>query len=259
MSSLLRIRRVIFVVLLVALALPASTSAYVGQTATNVTITGPTGTISCGPGNTFQATVFDSAGKRVTQHPVTWTIVSAPLTATDTISPPSTLTNASGVASTTITFGGPGGPRTIRATSDNAFAQIVVDPANCAAPPPVRLNVGTCASTLDLPPAGPYTSATKVQQLGRYITFRLSFGPQYAGKFVVVTRATRGVPFTGWGSWFGATGRIADSNGDVYYWFRSYTPAWISRARVHRPVGRRSRRDQPRLPGPLALTSTRGA
>ena len=33
-----------------------------------------------------------------------------------------------------------------------------------------------------------YTTATKVQELGAYVTFRLSFGPQYAGKFVVVTR-----------------------------------------------------------------------
>src|SRR5688572_17578702 len=95
MSSMLRMRAVILAALMVALILPASVSAYAGQTATSVTITGPTGTIQCGTSNQFQATVFDSNGNKVTQHPVTWTIVSGPLGASDTVSPSGTTTNAS--------------------------------------------------------------------------------------------------------------------------------------------------------------------
>jgi hypothetical protein len=228
MRSWSRLRVAVLAALMVVAAVPAATSAYVGQVASNVTVTGPTGTIQCGQANQFQATVFESNGTRVGQHPVTWSIVSGPVGANDTVNPSSTTTNNNGVASTSVTFGGPAGPRTLRATSDNAFGQIVVDPQGCATPLPVQVTIGTCTSALGITRTGPFDTDTEIQQVGGYITFRLSFGPEFAGKPVIVTRATRGVPFRGWGSFFGATIRIADANGDVYYSFRSRTPAWIS-------------------------------
>lgn len=227
MSALHRLRHAILIALVIALALPAAVSAYAGQIPANITITGPTGTITCGPLHEFQATVFDSTGKRLPQETVTWQIVSAPLGANDTITPTST-TDANGVARASAAFGGAAGQRTIRATSGNAFAQIVVDPQGCGTPPPIPVSVGSCASALGNTRIGPFSQDTKVQRLGGYITFRLSFGPEFAGKTVLVTRAVRGVPFRGWGSFFGGTLRIADGNGDVYYSFRSRTPAWIS-------------------------------
>lgn len=227
MLSLLRLRQAVLTALIVALALPAAVSAYAGQIPANVTVTGPLGTIQCGQLYEFQATVFEGNGNRVTQEQVTWSIVAAPLGATDTIMPSSTTDN-NGVAKASAQFGGAAGPRTIRATAGNAFGQIVVDPAGCGTPPPVAVAVGTCTSALGFTMSGPFSPSTKIQDLGGYISFRLSFGPEFAGKSVLVTRALRGIPFRGWGSFFGGTLRTADANGDVYYMFRSRTAAWIS-------------------------------
>ena len=228
MSSLLRLRHAVLLALIVALVLPSAASGYAGQTATMVTITGPTGTVQCGVSYEYQATVFDAAGNRVPGHQVLWTIVSAPVGANDLVTY-STTTDANGIARTRAFFAGSAGPRTLRATSDNAFAQIVVEPQGCrSAVLPIPVSVGSCASALGITTSGPFDQATEVQRAGGYITFRLSFGPEFANKPVIITRASRGVPFTGWGSFFGATIRIADANGDAYYWFRSRTPAWIS-------------------------------
>ena len=221
----------IFAFALATLVAP-SALAYTGQVASNVTVTGPLGTITCGgQGFAFAATVVDQNGNKIAGQTVTWSEVAKPLTATDTIAPPSGPTDASGVAHTTITFGPPDGSRTFRAQAGDAFGQIVVNVTGCqGGPPPVHVNVGTCQSALGLDPADGYSDGTKLQVVGRYITFRLSFGPQYAGKLIVITHSFRALPPAppSWGSFFGATGRMADANGDVLYHFRSGVPAWIS-------------------------------
>ena len=228
MRSRLSLRLAIVTALIWLTVLPSGVSAYAGQVAANVMITGPTGTIACGLANGFKATVITTTGVPFTQESVFWTISAAPLGAADTINPAVTPTDANGAAFTTVTFGGSAGPRTLRATSGTAFGQIVITPTGCAAPPPLPLTIGTCASALGFTESGPFSPSTKVQSLGGYITFQLSFGPAYANKPVLVTRALRGIPFAGWGSFFGGTIRIANANGDVYYKFRSRTPAWIS-------------------------------
>src|SRR5437762_9981309 len=112
----------VFLLLLASIAITAPTAfGYAGETAVTVTVTGPTGALQCGTGYTLSATVIGASGTPVPNKGVNWSIQSGPAGATDTIAPVSSTTNSSGVAQTTVTFGGVIGPRTIRATADNAF------------------------------------------------------------------------------------------------------------------------------------------
>ena len=225
-ASTLRLSLILGLIL-TALSVPAA-SGYAGEIANSVTVTGPSGSLACQQTYELQATVVDNLGKKIAEQPVFWTLVSFPVGATDTLSPVSSNTDANGVARTNITFGGVAGSRTVRATADAAFGQVVLNVINCQVT--TLPNKGECSSALGLRPPTGYSHATKVQSLGRYITFRLSFGPMYAGKLVIVTHATRALPpaLPNWTAFFGATGRIANQNGDVFYWVRSYSAAWWS-------------------------------
>ena len=225
-ASTLRLSLILGLIL-TAVSVPA-TSGYAGEIAHSVTVSGPTGSLMCQQTYELQATVVDNLGKKISEQPVVWTIFSFPVGATDTLSPPTSNTDVNGVARTSITFGAVSGTRFVRATADSAFGQIVLNVINCAVT--TLLNRGVCSSALGLRPPTGYSLATKIQSLGRYITFKLSFGPLYAGKLVVVTHATRALPpaLPNWSVFFGATARIANQNGDVFYWVRSYVAAWWS-------------------------------
>lgn len=214
---------------LIGLTAPA-TLAYQGEVAANVTVTAPQGTITCGQGYDVSATVFDANGKKIEGQTVNWSEVIGPLGAGDTFAPPTGLSDANGVAHTMVTFNGPNGGRTVRAAADAAHGDAVITVVNCSGNPPPKVNVGDCQSAMGLDPASGFSDGTKVATMGQYLTFKLSFGAQYAGKLIIVTHAVRNLPpaSPSWGSFFGATGRIADANGDVIYHFRSRVPAWIS-------------------------------
>src|SRR5437762_3414142 len=124
---MLRVIRPAHIALLLALLagiLAPSVSAYQGQVAANVTVTGPAGTVTCGQGYDIAATVFDTNGAKIAGQTVTWSEIAKPLTAIDTIAPASSVTDVNGIAHTTVTFGPPDGSRTIRATADSAFGQV---------------------------------------------------------------------------------------------------------------------------------------
>jgi len=72
------------------------------------------------------ATFVDKDGAPLTGESVTWSFVSAP-SASDTISPTPTVTNALGVASTTLTLGPRSGAREVRATVGTVSATAVFD------------------------------------------------------------------------------------------------------------------------------------
>src|SRR5437773_10362065 len=162
--------RIAFVIAFLATILIATpASAYINPSATNVTVTGPQGQVTCGQGYDFAATVFDANGLKVTGATVQWSEVGAPAGATDTIAPTSSVTDATGVAHTTVTFGGPDGARTIRASALGSSGQVVVGVSGCVTPPKVHWNIGDCQSALGLTPTDSYSHSTKVQTLGHYI------------------------------------------------------------------------------------------
>ena len=74
------------------------------------------GTITCGEPFTMTATVLDADGAPVADASVAWSFVTKQ-SSSDTIDTTPTVTNAQGVATTTVTLGAVGGERQIRATT----------------------------------------------------------------------------------------------------------------------------------------------
>ncbi len=85
---------------------------------------------------------------------------------------------------------------------------------------------GSAASALGVTTSGPFSITTKVAGLGKYVTFKLSGGALAAGQTVTILRATK--TGTTWSAFTAVTKRIANSNGDVYYYVRSSSAAWQS-------------------------------
>lgn len=85
---------------------------------------------------------------------------------------------------------------------------------------------GTNASRLGATQLGAFTTATKVQTVGKYITFRLDFGVGAAGQRVEIWGATK----TGndWSGFARVTTRIANASGVVYYYIRQSSATWKS-------------------------------
>lgn len=85
---------------------------------------------------------------------------------------------------------------------------------------------GTNATRLGVTQVGAFTTATKVQRVGRYVTYRLDFGVAAAGKAVRIYGATK----TGndWSAFVVVTTRIANASGVVYYHIRHNAATWRS-------------------------------
>lgn len=97
---------------------------------------------------------------------------------------------------------------------------------NVSAPVPA-VTSGTNASALGVTTTGTFSTSTKVAALGKYQTFKISFGAGAAGASVgimVQTKNSAGV----WSSSTRVTGRTADSSGNVYYYVKNSAAAWIS-------------------------------
>jgi hypothetical protein len=75
--------------------------------------------------------------------------------------------------------------------------------------------------------AGSYTTTTKVQVLGKYVTWHATVGAANAGKSVGVYIATKNSAGV-WSSFVRVTGRVAASDGSVVYYARRSSAAWIS-------------------------------
>ena len=108
-----------------ALVLSATAFGYAGQVAALVTIGGPSGPVPCGTAVTLSAAVTDAAGAPIEGQPVDWAFSSSP-SSKDKINATPTLTNANGVATTTVTLACVAGQRTITATADAARAGAVL-------------------------------------------------------------------------------------------------------------------------------------
>lgn len=134
-----------------ALVMTATVFGYAGEVAGAVTVGGPGGTLKCGVPLTVTATVLDAASDPIDGQPVDWTFTSSP-SSKDTINSTPTTTNASGVATTTVTLACVAGNRTVTATADDISAGAVLSVTAAGLP-------GT-STTLDGSPVGNLPIAT---------------------------------------------------------------------------------------------------
>lgn len=136
--------------LLLALAGAPLASAYEGQIVTNITVTGPTGTLKCNTWYSIRATLRDAAGARVPDHSVNWSIVLR-LSSGDRLSATTSRTNSQGNAFVNVRLGCVAGPRTVRARADAASGQVVL-PLTAAGLP--RTSTVAAPSGSDSAPVG---------------------------------------------------------------------------------------------------------
>jgi hypothetical protein len=85
---------------------------------------------------------------------------------------------------------------------------------------------GTAATRLGVTQVGAFTTSTKVQRVGRYVTYRFDFGVGAAGQAVQIWGATK----TGndWSGFAVVTTRTANASGVVYYYIRQNAATWKS-------------------------------
>jgi hypothetical protein len=91
-------------------------------------------------------------------------------------------------------------------------------------PVPVVTVVSHAASALGLTHTGPFTTATKLPVVGKYVTVK--FSGLTAGSHVIVLVASKSG--TTWSTFAPKSTRIADASGSVYYNYRSTSAAWLS-------------------------------
>lgn len=83
------------------------------------------------------------------------------------------------------------------------------------------------ASALGVTKTGTYTTATKTPALNGYVTYKMAFGSGNAGATAEIWVASKSASGT-WGAFSKLTTRVADSSGNVYFYWRSATAAWLS-------------------------------
>lgn len=102
-----------FAAIALVLVTAASAVGYSGQVAASISISVR---VTCGEAVTATATILDADGAPVAGRSVDWSLVTTP-SASDKINKTPTTTNASGVATTTLTLAAVEGTRRIRATA----------------------------------------------------------------------------------------------------------------------------------------------
>lgn len=105
--------------------LTAMVMAYAGEVAAQVVANGPGGVLRCHRDLPLTATVVDKNGKAIEGQPVSWSITATP-SSDDVLGNGTTITNANGVATTTINMDCVVGDRSVRATADDAFDDIAL-------------------------------------------------------------------------------------------------------------------------------------
>lgn len=190
---------------------------YVSDVAATVTVTFSAATIVPGGSATLTVTAKDAGGRPVADAASPGT----PLVSSGAATAWSALLN--GMA--TATYLAPFNTGTVTALT--TIGGITGSgSASVSAPAPLP-GTGTNASALGVTTAGPFSTTTKVAALGKYQTFKISYGAGAAGQTVgilVATKNSAGV----WSGFTRVTGRVADSAGNVYYYWRSSAASWIS-------------------------------
>jgi len=104
----------------------ASASAYNGQVAATATVSAESA--ACGDAFTVESTFLDLEGLPVGGLSVKWSFLTSQ-SPDDAINDTTTVTDADGVATTTVTLAAVPGDRTIGVTSDDVTASMVVSPS----------------------------------------------------------------------------------------------------------------------------------
>lgn len=156
-----------------ALAISASVFAYAGEVAGAVSVSGPS-TVACGAGLTVTATVVDASGKPIEGQPVFWSFNSSP-SSSDRINDTTTTTDASGVATTTLTLASVAGSREVSATADAVIGSVVIGVA-CAALP--RTSTAMDTSPIGNLPIAPMLALLAVFAGGGIILRRVALSPR---------------------------------------------------------------------------------
>ena len=131
------------------LATAATAFAYEGQVDASITV-GPRGSVTCDAPVTLVATLLDGEGQPMADESVAWSFVQSP-SSSDQIDRTPTVTNAEGIATTTITLAPVSGTREIRATSGDVRASAIISPA-CGGLP--STSTAPASSPDGAPPAG---------------------------------------------------------------------------------------------------------
>lgn len=93
---------------------------------------------------------------------------------------------------------------------------------------PVSVGIGGIASSaLGVTRVGPFTAATKLPALGKYVSVKMSLGTAAAGETIEIWRASKNSAGV-WSAFTKLTARVADASGNVYFFHRSYSAAWLS-------------------------------
>jgi hypothetical protein len=116
-----------------ALAIATSVSAYPAQVVISLTVSGPIGSVNCGTPITLRATALETLGSPIEGQPIDWAFTSTP-SSKDTVNTTPTITNASGVATTSVTLACVVGERTVTATGDAVNAGAVLGVTSAGLP-----------------------------------------------------------------------------------------------------------------------------
>ena len=111
--------------LLLSMVVVASVSAYAGQVAATVEVSGPSGPQSCGTPITVTALIEDISGDPIEGQPVAWSFASGNVSG-DQILDASSTTNASGIATTRVQFACSAHTVSVEALADDATGTAVI-------------------------------------------------------------------------------------------------------------------------------------
>jgi hypothetical protein len=107
--------------------------------------------------------------------------------------------------------------------------ETVVSNATIGTAPALTANAITASGTaLGATKVGPFTiTPTKLAKPGKYVTWKFSTGSALVGKAVQIWVATKNSAGK-WSAFKLLTTRRVDTSGNAYFWWRTYSKAWIS-------------------------------
>jgi hypothetical protein len=108
-----------------------------------------------------------------------------------------------------------------------AFETVVSNAQIGTAPVVTAAAVTTSGTALGATKVGPFTIATKVAKLGKYVTWKFSGGSALVGKTIQIWVATKNSAGK-WSAFVLTTARRVDASGNAYFWWKTSSKAWIS-------------------------------
>jgi len=144
---------------------------YKGEVAASVTVARPAGKLKCDTKITVRATVLDAAGKPIAGQPVRWTWKSR-VSSNDKILVAKSITNANGVAKTTVKLACVPGSRVLRAQADNARGTAVLNLTAGGLPNTSTLPVEPAVPS-QLPPIGALLAVLALATGGGLVAHRV--------------------------------------------------------------------------------------